>query len=194
MEADKRNSEISVRVHRHDFKIFCWFFELYHFSRFVLCHNETNISNYVGKRNNSMNLTFQLLKRYFPELNRRVISRERIIKVLSKIGVPVFDIPMLGRGAYVRDISDGSEYVFIKYNLQTLIRHETLAYESVHALCHVKADFLEDKQNLQSEVLSLVMMMPKTDLPRLNRIKHQLDDESYELLMRRNRAAEVWKI
>ena len=142
-----------------------------------------------------MNLTFHILKkRHFPELNEKVITRERIIQVLSKIPVPVFDIPMIGRGAYVHDRTDGAEFVFIKYNLQTLIQHETLAFEAVHALCHVKADFLLSRQNLQSEVLSLVMMMPKTDLPRLNRIKHQLDDESYELLMRRNRAAEMWHL
>ena len=53
---------------------------------------------------------------------------------------------------------------------------------------------MQSKQNLQSEVLSLVMMMPLADLPRLNRIKHQLDDESFELLMRRNRAAEIWHL
>ena len=141
-----------------------------------------------------MNLTFQSLKRYFPELNKKIITRERIIKVLSKRNIPVFDMPMRGRGAFVRDCSDGAEFVFIKYNLQTLIQRETLAYESVHALCHVKADFLESRQNLQSEVLSLVMMMPKCDLPRLNRIKGSLDSESYELLMRRNRAAEMWQL
>lgn len=139
-----------------------------------------------------MNLTFQSLKRYFPELNKKIITRERIIKVLSKINIPVFDIQMHGRGAYVIDRIDGAEFVFIKYNLQSLVRFETTAYESVHALCHTKADFLESRQNLQSEIFSLVMMMPQTDLPRLNRIKHQLDAESFELLMRRNKAAEIW--
>lgn len=141
-----------------------------------------------------MNLTFTLLKKYFPELNRKIISRERITQVLIKKNIGIFEIPMNGRGAYVRSLPDGAEFVFLKYNLQSLIYHETLAYEGVHALCHIKADFLEARQNLQSEVFSLVMMMPKTDLPRLNRIKHQLDDETYELLKRRNTAAERWQL
>jgi len=142
-----------------------------------------------------MNLTFRLLKKYFPELNKKVISRERIVRVLATIGIPVFDIPMEGRGAYIRDVSDGSEYVFIKYNLQTLIYHETLAYEGVHALAHdPAAKFLERRHNLQSEVFSLVMMMPGTELPRLNRIKHQLEPDAYERVQRRNLVKAMWQI
>lgn len=140
-----------------------------------------------------MNLTFQLLKKYFPELNRKIISRERIIKVLGAIGIPVYELPMEGRGAFIRDRSDGSEFVFIKYNLQSLIYHETLAYEGVHALCHVKADFLKSRQDLQSEVFSLVMMIPETELPRLNKIKHQLEPESYELVEKRNQIKLYWR-
>lgn len=141
-----------------------------------------------------MNLTYLALKKYFPELNLKAIKRERVVEVLASNNIPVFELPMTGRGAFVRDVCDGMEFVFIKYNLLSLIQHETLAYESVHALCHVKADFLKSRQELQCEVFSLVMMIPKKDLPRLNLIKHQLDDESYEILLRRNRINEVWNL
>lgn len=142
-----------------------------------------------------MNLTFQVLKKYFPELNRKVITRERIVQVLGKIGIPVYELPMEGRGAYVHDTEDKKDYVFIKYNLSSLIYHETLAYEGVHALCHVPAaTFLKSKHELQSEVLSLVMMMPATELPRLNRIKHQLEPESYEMVQKRNQIKSFWRI
>lgn len=142
-----------------------------------------------------MNLTFQLLKNHFPELNEKVIERERIVEVLGRKGIPVFDVPMAGKGAYVRDLRDGAEYVFIKNNLESLLYHETLCYEGTHALCHVPAaKFLERRQNLQAEVFSLVMMMPLKDLPRLNRLKHEFDADVYERLKRRNQVKEMWRI
>lgn len=142
-----------------------------------------------------MHFTFELLKtKYFPELNVKVIGEDRIIEVFNKIGVLYYEVQMKGKGAYVREIEDKTEYVFINRSLKTLLKHATLAYESVHALSHVPAAFLESKQNLEAEVLSLIMMIPRTDLERLNRIKHHLDDESYDYLMRRNKVAEMWKL
>jgi hypothetical protein len=140
-----------------------------------------------------MNLTFQLLKKYFPELNKKIIKRERILEVFGAARIQFYEIPMEGRGVYVHDASDKTDYVFIRYSLQSLIYHETLAFEGVHALCHAPATFLERRQNLQCEIFSLVFMMPAPDLPRLNRIKGQLDAESYDFLMRRNKVKAVWR-
>ena len=139
-----------------------------------------------------MNLTFSQLKKIFPELNRKKITPSQVLQVFAERNIELYEVRMEGRGACVTD--SGREYIFLKESLTSLLYHETLCYEGVHALCHHPASFLRWRHNLQSEVFSLVMMMPKTDLPRLNRIKHQLDDESYELLQRRNKANEMWKI
>lgn len=141
-----------------------------------------------------MNLTFQLLKKYFPELNKKVIGKERVIEVLGNLNIPVFEINMSGRGAYVRDASDGREYVFIRYNLQNLFFHETLCFEGVHALAHVPCHFLKRRHELQSEIFSLIFMMPAADLPRLNSVKHQLEAESYHFLIRRNEVRARWNL
>jgi len=162
-------------------------------SAFEVCLVLSNICN--SNYSDFMNLTFRTLKKYFPELNRRTITRERISQVLKAVGVSVFEIPMEGRGAYVIDRTDGSEYVFIRQGLRGLLGHETFAYESTHALCHDPgAKFLKWRHDLQAEVFSIVMMIPATDLPRLNRIKNQLDEESYELIKKRNHIKAVWKI
>lgn len=139
-----------------------------------------------------MNLTYLQLQKIFPEINIRKITPVRILEMFDKKNISYFELPMEGRGGCLTD--GGREYVFIKRSLQNLLYHETLAYESVHALCHAPAPFLRWRHNLQSEIFSLVFMMPLADLPYLNRIKHQLDEESFELLLRRNKANEIWKL
>lgn len=143
-----------------------------------------------------MNVVFRLLKtKYFPELNEEPVGVDRIIEVLDRIGTNFFRLPMEGKGAYVVDTEDKSEYVFISDAIRNLLDHETVAYEGVHAFAHIpSAKFLERKNNLEAEVISLIMMMPVTDLPRLNKIKHQLDEESYEYLERRNKAYDLWEL
>lgn len=141
-----------------------------------------------------MIVAFQLLKKIFPELNKKVIGKERIIEVFSRRNIQYLEVPMEGLGAYFHISSDKTDYVFIKYNIQGLLYHETLAYEGVHAFCHIPAPFLLSKNNLEAEVLSLVMLMPETDLPRLNRIKHQLEPDSYEMVIKRNQIKAMWKI
>lgn len=139
-----------------------------------------------------MKLTFLQLKKIIPELNKKVITAARIFQVFRERQIEYNEIKMQGAGAYVTE--DGKDYVFLRDSLQAYLYHETLAYEGTHALCHYPASFLAFRHNLEAEVLSLVMMMPLSDLSRLNKIKHQLDDESYELLKRRNKAYEVWNL
>lgn len=139
-----------------------------------------------------MKLTFLQLKKIIPELNRQVVSAARILQVFKDRDVEYHELPLQGKGCYVT--ASGRDYVFLRDSLTSLLFHETLTYEATHALCHYPAPFLLWRHNIEAEVLSLVMMMPLADLPRLNRIKHQLDDESFELLKRRNKANEVWKL
>lgn len=139
-----------------------------------------------------MNLTFRLLKEIFPELNKKVINRDRIYQVFKQRRIEYYDLPMEGRGGYVTD--NGRDYVFLRNSLRGLLHHETLAYEGVHAFFHYPAEFLRRKHDLEAETLSLVMLIPKTDLPRLNKIKHQLDEESFELIERRNKANSIWRL
>lgn len=142
-----------------------------------------------------MNLAFRLLKSYFPELNEEPIGTERIIQVLGTRAIQYYEVPMDGPGAYVVDASDGSEYVFIKNSIRGILKHETVAYECVHGLCHVPAaTFLKRRHDLEAEALSLVMMMPAPELPRLDRIKHQLEPESYDRVIRRLMVKALWGI
>lgn len=139
-----------------------------------------------------MNLTLLQLKKILPEINRKVITPARILQVLKEQSIEFFEIQMNDDGAYVTDA--GREFVFLRRSLQHFLFHETLAHETVHALSHHPASFLFWRHQLEAEVFSLVFMMPLADLPRLNKIKHQLDDESYELLKKRNKANEVWHL
>lgn len=139
-----------------------------------------------------MKLTLLQLKKMLPEINRRVITPARILQIFRQQNIEFCEIPMEGLGGCVSDT--GREYVFLRNSLPHLLYHETLSYEGVHALSHHPAPFLRWRHDLEAEVLSLVFMMPLTDLPRLNRIKHQLDEESYELLERRNKANAVWRL
>ncbi|CAN5363258.1 hypothetical protein BH10ACI1_BH10ACI1_19370 [soil metagenome] len=62
-------------------------------------------------------------------------------------------------------------------------------------ICHTPgAKFLVWRFEIEAETLSLTMTMPLSDLPRLNRIRYQLDDESYDLLMRRNKINKLWSL
>lgn len=139
-----------------------------------------------------MNLIFLALKRSIPELNEQVVPPSRILEVLAEKGIPMMEIPMKELGSYVR--KDKQDFVFIKAALAQLVHHETLAYEASHAITHVPADFLARRHNLEAEAMSLICMIPATDLPRLNRIKHQLDPESYELLKRRIEIKKIWNL
>ena len=137
-----------------------------------------------------MKLAFSTLKKIIPELNERIITPKRILEIFRQRGIDFFELNIEDDGAFVT--SDGRSFVFLKSILQQLVYHETLLHEGGHALIHYPADFLERKHQLEAEVFSLVGMMPLKDLPRLNRIKHQLDAESYELLKRRNKANSIW--
>lgn len=139
-----------------------------------------------------MFLTYRRLKYFLPELNEQVITPERIFEVFESLKVECAEIPLSRNGYYA--VSDGANYVFLKRAMTALLLHETLAHECVHLLVHYPAAFLLSKHELEAEAFALVAMIPRTDLPRLNRIKHQLDDESYELLKRRNKVSEIWKI
>lgn len=140
-----------------------------------------------------MNLAFLSLKRILPELNERVISPARIFEVFTERGIEFYELPFRHtNGCYITE--SGKEYVILKRALSQLLFHETLALEGAHALIHAPAPFLLRKQQLEAETLALVCVMPVTELPRLNRIKHQFDAESYELLMRRNKAHRIWQI
>lgn len=138
-----------------------------------------------------MNITFRILKNIFPELNEKVITSERIRQVFEERNIELLEVPMKGKGCYVSH--ENKDYVFLRYNLSSLIYHETLLYESVHALLHVpSAHFLKRQHDLEAEVFSLVMMMPLADLPRLNIIKYQLDAENYEYVEQRNKIHSIW--
>lgn len=141
-----------------------------------------------------MLLTFSLLKKIIPELNKKVITVERIIELLYQRRIEYHEIPLYKEddGAFITQ--DGQDYVFIRYALHQILKHETVLHEGCHAFMHVKAPFLQWRQQLEADVFSLVGMIPATELPHLNRIKHQLEPESYEMLMRRNRVKEMWKI
>ena len=139
-----------------------------------------------------MNLTYRQLKKILPELNEEVITPERIFEVFREKEIEFYELPLDGDGCYASD--DGREFVFLRSAMRGLLFHKTLIYEGVHAFCHYPAKFLLWRHNIESEVLSLLAMMPLADLPRLNRIKHQLDDETFELLEKRNKANDLWKL
>lgn len=137
-------------------------------------------------------LTYLRLKQFLPELNIKIITPEKILNVLRLHNIEYAEIAMRGRGCYVN--KDGKDYVFLKSAMTQFLHHETLSYEAAHALTHFPADFLFWRHNLEAEVLSLICMIPKTHLKRLNRIKHQLDADTYDLLMKRNLSQERWKL
>lgn len=141
-----------------------------------------------------MKLTFVSLQRYFPELNKEVISPRRVMEVFGEHAIEFYILGMDGRGSSATDTDTGQQYVFLSDTLRGVFYNETLAYETVHAFCHYPAKFMKWRHDLEAEFLALVMMMPATDLPRLNRVKHHLEAESYDLLVKRNRGKEIWKI
>lgn len=139
-------------------------------------------------------LAFSSLKKILPELNSRVITTDRIFEILHARRIEFYELPFTTtNGCYAVDETK-REYVILRRAMETLLFHETLCLESVHALLHSYAPFLLRKQQLEAETFALIAMMPQTDLPRLNRIKHQLDAESYDYLMRRNKANEIWHL
>lgn len=141
-----------------------------------------------------MNLIVASLQRYLPELNKQVILPTRILEVFGEQAIEHYLINMRGAGASCYDTDTGRQYVFLNCTLRGILYQETLSYEAVHALCQHPAPFMKWRHEIEAEFIALVMMMPETDLPRLNRIKDQLDEESYEYLKRRNKGREIWKI
>ena len=139
-----------------------------------------------------MTLTYLQLKKILPELNEEIITPDRIFEVFQEKKIDFHELPLEGDGCYVTE--EGKDYVFLRSAMRQLLFYKTLLYESVHALVHYPAPFLLWRHNLEAEVLSLIGMMPLSDLPRLNRIKNQLDEENYDLLMRRNKANEIWSL
>ncbi len=139
-----------------------------------------------------MILTFDCLKRILPELNETVISPERILAKLAALNVKVFDAAIEENGYYITTAK--RDYIFLKNGMAHLIYHETLAHEFSHFGCHYPADFLRRKHQLEAEMMSLICMMPLTNLSRLNAVRHQFDNENYDLLMRRNKGFEVWSL
>lgn len=139
-----------------------------------------------------MTLTYLQLKKILPELNEEIITPDRIFEIFQEKEIDFHELPLEGDGCFVTE--EGKDYVFLRSAMRHLLFYKTLLYESVHALVHHPAPFLLWRHNLEAEVLSLIGMMPLSDLPRLNRIKNQLDDENYDLLMRRNKANEIWSL
>lgn len=139
-----------------------------------------------------MHLIFSILKKTLPELNREIITPARMIYVFYHRLIEFHELDMPDAGAFVT--CDGKNYVFLKMALQQLIYHETILHEGCHALVHHPAPFLMWRHQIEAEVFSLVGMMPITNLRRLNKIRHQLEPESYELLMRRNKVNERWRL
>lgn len=138
-----------------------------------------------------MILVFQKLKTIFPELNRAAISPKRIFEVFEKMKVVYVELPLERNGYYISDTK--KDYVFLKSAMSQMLFHEVLAHETAHAFTSTPAArFLLWRFEIEAEALSLIMMMPLADLARLNRIKNQLDDESYDLLMRRNKIKSLW--
>lgn len=139
-----------------------------------------------------MNLTFLALKRDLPELNVLEIYPPRILSVFEKKRIFFREVTMDDAGCYI--YQNGKDYVFLRSAMAQLLYHETLCYESVHALAHHPAPFLLWRHNLEAAAMSLIGMMPITKLKELNRRKHELDDEHYRLLMDRNLVKERWKL
>ena len=139
-----------------------------------------------------MNITYYLLKKILPELNRCVITVERILNVFFQRNIEYYELPIEGEGAFVT--KDGRNYVFLRSALAQLLKHETILHEGCHALIHYPAPFLMNRHQLQADAFSLIGMMPLTELKHLNRLKHQLEPESFELLKRRNDVNRRWKL
>ena len=140
-----------------------------------------------------MNLVFDKLKKIFPELNKQVITVSRILEAFEAHNVTVAQLPLDNNGYYVSNA--GKEFVFVKYALNHYLLHETLSHEASHVFgSSPECAFLLRRFEIEAETLSLIMMMPLSDLPRLNRIKHQLDAESFDLLKRRNKINEIWQL
>jgi len=139
-----------------------------------------------------MLLAYSQLKKILPQLNESVITPEIIYKVFERRKISFYELPIEERGYYVTE--NGRDYVFLRHSLQQLLFHETLLYEGVHAICHFPVQYLLRRHTLEAEAFSLIGMMPLESLPRLNRIRHQLDAENYDLLLRRNKVAELWNL
>lgn len=139
-----------------------------------------------------MNITYLLLKKVLPELNRCVITVERILQVFCQRNIEYYEIPLEGDGAFVT--KDGNNYVFLRSALTQLLKHETILHEGCHALIHYPAPFLLRRHQLQADIFSLIGIMPLADLKHINRLKHQLEPESFELLKRRNEVNRRWKL
>lgn len=137
-----------------------------------------------------MNLAFRALKKFLPELNERIICPEDLFDLYERLDIEFYEIPLQGNGYYIRE--GGSDYIFLKYFLRQLLRHETILHETVHALIHYPFEYLTRKQNLEAEVFALIGMMPISELPKKIRIKDSLDPEEYELLERRLKVVEIW--
>ncbi len=141
-----------------------------------------------------MNLAVASIKRYLPELNKKVVSTGRILEVFGYHAIEFYIAKMEGRGCCVTDTDTERQFVFLNYTVRGVLFHETLGYEATHILIHEPAPFMKWRHEIEAEFIALMMMMPLTDLPRLNRIKHQLDDESYEYFMRRLKGRELWRM
>lgn len=139
-----------------------------------------------------MNLAFQTLKKILPELNEKVVTPERMIQVFNERDITLHELPLEDAGCFVS--KDGRDYVFLRQALNQVLYHETLLHEGVHALTSHPAPFLSRKHQLEADALSLVAMMPLSELPRLNRIKNSLDEETFILLERRNEVKERWSL
>jgi len=101
-----------------------------------------------------MKLTFLQLKKIIPELNKKVITAERILQIFERRRIEFYELPLDSDGCYVT--KEGRDYVFLRQRMHQLLYYETLAYEGVHALCHFPASFLLWRHNLEAEVLSLI--------------------------------------
>jgi hypothetical protein len=143
-----------------------------------------------------MNLAYSRLKEILPKLNEEVITPETIFAAFKTLDIEYHELSLKENGYYVpaSESETGKDYVFLKRGLTQFLWHETLAHESIHSFIHIPVLFLLRKHELEAEVLALICMMPITDLKRLNKIKGQLDDESYELLQRRNKANKEWRL
>ena len=139
-----------------------------------------------------MNLAFSALKKILPELNERVITPERILRVFLERNIEFYEIDLNKNGYYV--LEQNQEYVFLKRALSQLLFHETLTHEMVHVGCHSFAPFLLRKNEIEAKTLALIGMMPETLLPQLVSDSHNLDGETYGLLKRRLRVLEFWRL
>lgn len=140
-----------------------------------------------------MKLAYESLKNILPELNEKVVTSDRLLSVCDARGVEVCERVQKPLGVYV--VCGKDEYILIRSLLTRILFHEVLAHETVHACLHEPAaEFLARKQQLEAEALSLVCLMPRTELPRLARTAGSLSAEQFDQFRRRLRIIEVWDI